>query len=210
MLRDDVFALLAQRLGNRTDLDARMQSELLLLQATILEGTGAFIPWFLESEEITLTAVIGNPNIALPADFLGEIEESPLYLYDTSATDIYTKLAKDDRDILQQKHQAAGITKGYSVNASYIKLAPTPDLAYSYRWRYYAKSASPTSNIENLWLKYAADLVIAELGAVMAKHLQNPTLEGIFHADAQTARNRLYVKHEALANTGRSYQMGDD
>ena len=210
MLRDDLITLLGQRLGNRTDLDSRMQSELLMLQSVTLEETGAFTPWFLETEIATQACTAGDERLPLPTDFLAEMEEQSLWLYDVNTSPYMLEMQKDSYDVMVQRFPIAGKPRRYALTASYFLLKPTPDIVYTFKMRYYARDTALTTNIENKWLLHAPDLVLAELGAVMAKHIQNPAMEASFRADAQAARSRLYVKHEARAHNGRTYSMGED
>jgi hypothetical protein len=213
MLRDDLVTLLQYRLGNRTDLEDRIILEMALVQSFILEGTGAFQPWFLESEMSRIDVGPGEERVALPTDFLGEIEEQSLWLYDEDNIDApYTELHKSSYDKLILKHQVAGVPSEYAMVGEYILLRPIPDDIYNIRMRYYAAATSvSTGNIENSWLKHASDWVMAETGAVIAgKHIRNAPLAEEFRQEAAIARQRVYTKHEARKHTNRTYGMGED
>lgn len=213
MTRDEMIILLQERLGARADLNAAIILETVYTQSFLLEGTGAFIPWFLESVMSTVgTTVAATETIALPTDFLGEIEDQHAWYYDAANTDNpYQELPKGAYDNLLQKYPITGIPKAYSIIGDYMAIHPVPDAAYIIKWRYYARATSLTTNVENSWLKHAADLVLAEVGYIMAdKYLQNSNLATRFQTDIVTARQRLYVKHEARRHANRLYGMGED
>src|SRR5687768_4289047 len=212
MTRDEVVALLHLRL-NRTDLEAKIISEMVFVQSFQLEGTGAFLPWFLESEMANANAGEGEERVLLPDDFLGEIEEQSLWLYDATNEDApYTELHKSAYDRLILRHQISGTPREYALAGDYILLRPIPDATYNLRMRYYAADASlATENIENKWLKHAADWLMAEVGAkIAATHIRNLPLAKEFKQDAAIARQRVYTKHEARKHTNRTYGMGED
>lgn len=213
MTRDEVVSLLGYRLGSRTDLDAKIILEMAYVQVYTLEGTGAFTPWFLESELANVNTAAGEERVALPDDFLGEIEDQSLWYYNPENTDSpYTELHKSSYDRLILRYQASSIPREYSIAGDYILLRPVPDAEYNLRMRYYASDVLVTTgNIENKWLKYAADLFMAEVGAVMAsKHIMNQNLAAEFRNDAAIARQRLYTKHEVRKHSNRTYGMGED
>jgi len=211
MLRNACRDLIALRLGNRTDLDAAIVAEMQLAQEVVMEGSGQFTPWFLETELATSSCEANEERLALPTDFLAEVEEQPLWLYDSTAAQPFTELKKDSYDVLLQQYPEAGRPRAYALTEGYFLLKPTPDVVYSFKTRYYAMAESLSSNIENDWLKYAPDLMIAVVGEVMAgKYLQNPQLAATFKTDVASAWARLYVKHESRQHNGRTYGMGDD
>ena len=210
MIRDTCVNIIAQRLGMRTDLDDAILNEMQLVQEVVLEGTGAFLPWFLESTYSAQVTVLDSTDITLPTDFLAEIEGKPPALYVVDGTDQqWTDLHKDDLNVLLAKYPAAGTPAEYVITVSHLRIFPRCDAVYNIKFAYYAKDA--LDGDENLWLKHAPDLMIAETGAVMAgKYLQNPEMETQFKNDAQNARTRLYTKHEAMQHTNRRYGMGED
>ena len=210
MLRDTLVGLLEARL-NRTDLNASILAEMLLVQSVHLEGQGTFTPWFLESEMSSASTVIDEERVPLPLDFLCAIEDEPLWLYDTTVTPVWAKLGKTSVGLLTERYTAPGRPLRYAVTDDYLILAPVPNAVFSLKMRYYMRDVEPTTNIENKWLKYAPDLMLAVLGEIMARqYLQNQKLAEGFATDVIAARSRLYIQHEARQHAGRVYQMGED
>jgi hypothetical protein len=183
------------------------------VQTFVLEGTGAFTPWFLETELANVNTAAGEERILLPDDFLGEIEDQSLWYYNADNTDApYTEIHKSSYDRLILRYQASSVPREYSIAGNYILLRPVPDDVYNLRMRYYASDVSvATGNIENKWLIHAGDLFMAEVGAIIAsKHIMNQALAAEFRNDAAVARQRLYTKHEVRKHTNRTYGMGED
>jgi hypothetical protein len=219
MTRDEAIALLLLRATRSGDaaLTTAMQTEMNFVQQQVLEKLPT-LPWFLVSEFLTATTIPEEERILLPADigvtgrsFLREHETCSLWLLPTGATD-WVELRKDDYDVLYNRYKSAtGTPVGYSLDNTYFYLKPTPDVAYSLRMRVYLRDTPLTTNVENNWLKHAADLVIAETGVVLAgQYLHDEMLLARFDAAAQAARHRLLIAHEAREHAGRDYAAGDD
>lgn len=75
MLRDAAVALIASRMGQRTDLNAAILLEMALVITTKLEENAVMTPWFLLHREDTLVSVAASDLIALPADFIVSAED---------------------------------------------------------------------------------------------------------------------------------------
>lgn len=214
MLRNAARDLIAGKIGKRTDLDAEILAEMLFIQDTKLEGKGAFKPWFLESVMTDIgTTVADTQTLALPADFLGEIDGQGLWIYDATADPAWAKLKKDDFDIATERYSSStGKPVRYSLQAgNTLVLHPVPDAAYLVKMRYYQKATSLATDVENAWLANASDMLIYEVARVMAKdHLQNDAMAGRYEKDAGEATQRVFVESESRKHTNRFYSMGDD
>lgn len=207
MLRDDLFSLLSQRLGNRADLISRMETEVQLLQDTVLEQH-AWLPWFLETEIATATTTVGDERVLLPVDFLIEIEEEALWVYVDTEENPYSALKKMPYDAMIARYPGPGRPYAYALGGNYFLLRYIPDAEYIVKMRYMAKDDALTTNIQNKWLKFASDVVLAELGIVFAeKHMQHFELAQTFRADATAAWNRLYSVHVARQEANLSRVM---
>lgn len=207
MLRDSLFALLGMRLGNRADLIPRMGLEVQFLQESILEQH-EWLPWFLETEVTSTLTVPGEERVQLPADFLAEIEDQALWLYPDVGPSVCIPLRKMPYDEMIVRYRGSGRPVAYSISGKYFILAYIPDRAYTLKMRYMAKDVILDSNIQNKWLTYAADVVIAELGVIMAeKHMQHFELAATFRADAKAAWAKLYATHIARTEVNQNRVM---
>lgn len=210
MTRLELVTLLQQRCGNRNDLESRILSELSFVQRTILEGTGAFTPWFLQSEPTTLVTVAGVDTVDYPTNYLGELEDNMLWYQDSGGT--WHKLNKKSYDYILEKNLDPSAPQYFAVGASSFYLGPVPDDVYTLRFRYYQRDSEVAADADtNLWLTYAPDLVLAEVGArICAFHTRDEVGESRFMQAALDARQRLFVQHEAKQNVNRIYGMGED
>lgn len=202
--------LLQLRCGSRDDLETRIKSELTLVQSITLERTGAFIPWFLQSDPTTVATVSGNIKVNYPTDYLAELEDSMLWYQDTGLA--WHKLKKKSYDYVLEKNLDPGAPQYFVVGASNFFIGPEPDAIYPLRFRYYKKDTVLTEDADtNLWLTYAPDLVLAEVGLKISRyHTVDDRTKQEFAQEAAEARQRLFVLHEAKQNVNRIYGMGED
>lgn len=214
MVRDDAVTLLLSRLGNRSAAtwQTTIINEMILVQSSRLEGDASLRLWFLITENATSAFTIGDERLGLPTDFLGEVEEAVLQVLNPT-TSKWVPLTKDDYDLIVEdfKDSANAIPEKYALLGDYFRVRPVPDLAYPVRMIYFGRDTTLATNIENDWLKHAADLVIAETGIVMAEqHIKDTELVASFRTASAEARVRLRVANEARKHTGRTYEMGSD
>lgn len=210
MLRDDAVRLLAWRLGSRKNFTERILAEMEYAQRQVLE-TNEWLPWFLETEMVNASTSIGDRRVALPDDFLLEIEEQHLYYVNSEGKEV--PLGKADYDFLQARYALTedGPPVHYALGAQFF-LFPVPDAVYVLRQRYYAADTSMIAdNVETKWLKHAGDLVIAATGKELAeKHIQNTTLAQGFINDMAKAWARLLNKHTAMQEINQSRVAGSE
>lgn len=207
MTRDEVVELLGYRLGNRKDMAPHITAEMKLIQSVQLEGH-SWLPWFLEKDLAQATTLSGSERVALPVDFLEQVPGRSLYLIDSGG--VRTKLEFGLYEELLEQYPGYGLPQAWCVEDDFILLFPVPQAVYTLDWRYYSRDVDMTANnVETKWLKYAADLVLAEVGKILAeKHLQNPTLSASFAADVPVCWNRLYARHTAREDANQSIFMG--
>lgn len=210
MLRDTAVRLIAFRLNNRTDIDDAIIQEMQLAQEMRLEQNGRFQPWFMTTEYATELTDPEEARVPVPDDFVIELEEEPLWvLADDGIWKRLTKLGEGD---LQVKFGASdpAIPTHYALEGDHFTLFPTPDKVYQVRFRYAAKQEVLNANIENTWLKYASDILIAEVAETMALQvLQNEKLAAGFTKAKNEGWERLYVVSEARTHANRNYTMGE-
>lgn len=206
MTKAELIQLLGWRLGDRDDMAARAELELDFIQDNQLEGA-TWCPWFLVSELAHASTTAGETRLPLPEDFLMELEESHLYILSPDGAKV--ELVKKDLDILDRENQSPGQPIAYAISGSYFHFYPVPDLDYTIQMRYYAKASRVKDDtVVSPWLTHASDLVLAELGAVIAgKHIKDAEAAMGFAQDAQVARKRLYDKHTALGEINQSRSL---
>lgn len=220
MTRDEATASVKRRLGFWSGNDSEIALELQdaqkrLEQGIVLPRGGIFLPWFLMSEVATAAMVDGEERVPIPSDFLGELEEGALWLYDPNAdTDSQFKpLSKDDLDFLKSAEPGTGSPLAYSQSGVYFRLKPTPDsdnatnksLKLLYKR---ADSLLTDGTTENNWLKYAHELMIGEAGKIIAQALRDQQAIGIFDNVIVVERQRLYLQTESRLHDNRRYVIG--
>lgn len=211
MDRDAAVALIARRLGNRTDLNSDIVTELGYSQ-TILEQDAAITPWFLTSERSTASTTADEERIELPSDFLREYEYGTLWVYDSTEDDPWIELAKDDYDDLVSYHKGAtGQPVSYALVGKYFRLFPTPDDAYTLKMIYIKQDdALSAGSTENEWLKYAPYLLCGHTGMAMAAYLQNKIAYAMFEKMEADARKRLLVENASREVANMELSMGGE
>jgi hypothetical protein len=206
MLRDTLVATLAGKLGQRDDLDEVIIAEMQFAQEFRLEQNGNFTPWFMLSEDATIDTTPGERRVVLPSDFIKEDEETPFTIYSPSAQ-MWIPLVKDST--FRFDVNLSGLPCRYSIRGEYFILDTVPDSVYTIKTPYYGKQPALTTNIENNWLKYAGDLMLADVGTHIAKQeLQNIALAESFNQQRMSAWERLLKHHEARTHERRQYRMG--
>lgn len=217
MLRDSAIDLLMGRLGQRRDDSSNTMKNLILkemvfVQENILEGNGE-LPWFLLSEKAEAVTVKGEERVALPADFLLEYEDSALVRVLGNGNE--KVLIRDDWDLIKYKVLGEGAPTHYDIVGEYYLLRPVPDDVYTLRMRYYQRDASldgtygDSNNIENKWLKYASDWLIAETGVIIAaQQLQSTEMASMFAQQAHAAKRRVLSKSVLMAETSKNRVLG--
>lgn len=209
MNRDTAVASVARRLGNRTNLNTDIIAEMQVMQS-VLERDLTLRPWFLLTDVESLSTTSGEEKVQLPSDFLYEGEETGLFWYDASVSENnWTELVKVDYDDAVSFYNAkTGSPEAYALVGNYFRIYPTPDAAYTFKCIYYAADTVLSSNIENQWLKYAPQLLIAETGMTMAGYLQNKIAHGFFKGLRDSERSRVAIENTSREWTGRELIMG--
>lgn len=213
MTRDEAVTLLQARLKRvgDTGLATSIITEMQFVQAQLLEGSPV-LPWFLLNDSITtLATTLGVETVTLPATFLREVEDDGLRVQDAQGT--WHDIHKDDLPAIRNAHPEpeTGRPVLYYLGNTQLFLRPIPDAIYTLRYRAYLRDTALSTNIENNWLKYAADLVIAETGIIMAsRYLRDAEAAQVMLQDVAIARGRLTIADEARKHASRNYNMGDD
>lgn len=211
MLLSEAITLLKFRLGSRTDADLNTTIPIEMGQAqTELEHSGE-PPWFLLSDDTLLNTVAADRKLSVPLDFLLEADEDCLWVQDTAGN--FSPLEKGELDAsLLYWGATQGLPSGYALAGQYFQLFPIPDQVYTIRMKYYAADTSPATmatTATNLWLTWAADLLLARTGRRMATYLRDTELAQVFLAEESQAVERLRKETAARESANRSWSKGD-
>lgn len=205
------LTLLMSRLGNRTETDLRALclSEMIMAQQTLVEG-GDFLPWFTLKDSVGLVTVAATRQVAVPADFIRENDEHPLFYVASDGK--YYKLDKMELEEAMQKWGATadGAPSDYCLIGSNYEIFPLPDDVYSLAEKYHYSQALPADDSsETTWLKWAPDLMIAAAGFNIATlHLQDPEMGTVFAAQIAQANARLMKLDIARQEAAQTRRMG--
>ena len=207
MLRDAAVDLLMGRLARHVNTVTQQDiiNEMDFAQTVLLEGDA--VPfWFLLSDEQSLATVADQEYIAQPSDFLQEWEEAGLYYVDDDGD--HQEMLKNDWDVVKAKITGTGKPEYYALAGERFLFRKLPDAIYTMYWRYYQKQTSlagvygDAANVENGWLKHAADLLMAETGVIVAtQYLQSDKMAQMFMKQAGDARGRLVRKDTIMRET---------
>lgn len=215
MLRDAAVDLMLNRLGLRqgqTNLRDHAIAEMVLAQTNELEGS-AWLPWFLLGSEQAITFTASVPTQSFGTGWLAPWEDWHPYWIDSDGAKHF--LVREDCDVALKEYTSSGSPKVYDfVGDGQVQVFPTPDQNYQVYWRSYERATDisgaygDANNIENGWLKWAADLLIAKAGIAMAEqYLQSAQMAQLFKGQAQVAEARLYAKHVAMTEEGKQRYM---
>ena len=212
MTNSQFLNLLIERLGARRNFSRPLL--LLEINAKIEEfERGSFCPWFLEAKwEEVIPA--GERSIALPEDFLKEVEDGILELVSEASQVLYPK--KRPIEILQQIRQAqpeGGTPSHYAIWAGELHLAPTPLSTFAITLPYFKMTAPVEDNAGNVtsWLKEAKNFIsYIVLTDVSANELKDDASAAKFKALASEAYARLYKYNESRQHINADYQIGGE
>lgn len=213
MTGEALFTLLMSRLGDRSEPALRTVCvlEAQLAQQNILEG-GAFLPWFLISEDTTAELTVNERRLEVPSDFIRELDdEGGLSVIDEAGNEHV--LEKKGWDELISWHGAAAVAdvpENYALVGKYFMIFPLPRLGLTVRMRYYARQTVVNDDaVETNWTKYAADLLLAHTGYhVATKHLSWPEKGAEFQAEISAALGRIITDTTARLEGNRARSMG--
>lgn len=208
MLRDTAVSIIAQRLGNRTDLDAKIVTEMQLVQDTLERAE--LLPFFLLTEMATTQTTAGEERVAIPSDFLKEFEEGALWYYNSGESPSWKPLArKNIQDVKGAftSDEETGAPQYYTLTGNYYRIAPVPDDVYILKQFYYAKDTVLSSNVENNWLKFAAEWFICETGVRISAYIQNDKMVQLFARDLAKAKDAFWRYNEGRKHSNQDYRM---
>lgn len=204
MLRDDAIALINQKLQH-TDTTPVI---LALQQAQIALETGDLDPWFLETSDDTMVTVAGTRTIALPADFMREIEGDPVLYVDSDGNE--NELKKEAPWSGLPVYTTPGPPKIYYIRGDNLVVLPTPDAGYSLTLPYIAKDSILGANIENRWLKDGTFWIIGAAGVMRAHDLRDEPSKAFFNEMAMAGRGSVERATSARKHINHQYLFGGE
>ena len=171
MTRDEAVALMKQRMGNNNDtsLDALIVTEMQFVQSTLLEQAPE-LPWFLYGSQ---DVVESTEEITAPTGYLREFAGTPLQVYNGNK---FVKFSKGDQVSLDAydfnttyAYPVAYANEELNVNEVNLRVFGWDGSSnYTVRWNGYYADTALSTNVENKWLKFAPDLLIAETGVIIS------------------------------------------
>lgn len=206
MTGNEAVAQVQQYLGWRSDKAAEILVALQQIQDS--EEQGVSLPWFLLSEDQTLTTVADQNYIALPSGFIRETEtEGPHYL---SSANVPTFLSKGDYGRLYQLYAASdpGAPKAYAIRESRIYFFPTPDAVYTLYWDFWAHDDAITGVGENAWLANFPDLLIGGATRRLAGPIRDRSAMDIGAELYNINKGKLLAEMIEREASSRTYVMG--
>ena len=206
MTRDKLVAMVARRLGFRTDLDEAIVDELQLAQAQ-LEGQG-WLPWFLRKSEV-LVGVDGEQTLALPEDFLAEVPSQALFL--RTATDSWEVPRKSRGEAIAiTRYSPQGTPRVFSREGGEgLELWPIPDSGMEFLLRYFARQPLlDGGGAENKWSLLYPDLLVGKAGMAVAQTLQSQPLFAGFAEMADLAYGAMLARDGADENNATRPALG--
>lgn len=173
MLRDIAIARVKQMLGFKQNLDAEILQAMLEIQEQI--EVEPELPWFLRFVDDTLVTVINDHKLTVPVSFIRDAEED---FRVTDADGESHSLVRDTKGYLSIRYQDTngieeGVPKKYALIDRIWYFYPRPDAAYALSTTYYKKDDTLATNIENKWLKYLPEILIARSGLLLASGLRD-------------------------------------
>lgn len=193
MDRNTAITRVQQGLGFRTVLSdtiaLRMQEEQRDLER------GKTLPKFLLVEDATLALLAGQTDVTLPADFLRRSDISLRYT-PTSETNTKTIPWRDFDEAyaaISEDSDAAG-PKVAILRATVVRFLPEADVNYDIEFTYYAKGLVLSTNIENVWLANAPELIIGGAGLRIAKDLRDKAAIELFGDMYKQARMTWFAE----------------
>lgn len=197
MTLEGMKTLLAGRLGQRTDIDDMIYSEIRQAQRA-LEKTPPY-PWFLldrNDVDIDITDPTDPYGSRVPDQFIEMADDIVYLLKKTGDTAYYAEPVKVygayREHISTMGQDQRGRPKNFILYSQYIEFFPKPDINYTISYFYYRKDNELINPaMENLWSNKAEDLLVAEAGWHVARNIRDNEAATLFGQDRAEARRRI-------------------
>jgi hypothetical protein len=192
MRRDEAVFLIQSRFGGMEGEEDRIIAELQFAQE--LYERSVKKPWFLVTTGLRDVTEQGSTSlVGLDPQFLQEYEPGSVWMKPSPTTvKLLQKLSFD----IGMNRRGTGMPTHYDLIGDQLHVFPVPDQTYELIIRYYGKDERLHGDIENKFLQYAPDLLIARAGLNIAKYAE-PSMLQVFQMDEQEAHARLVAENEA-------------
>lgn len=205
MLRDVAVARVQIILGFRTDQDANIVQAMQEFQEELERNPE--LPSFLRKPYVGLATAAAVQTVNVPNDFLREWEQDQM---NVATTDGPQSVVKDELGYLRIRYKDSGTPQKYALVDGQFYFFPLPDQVYALSGTYYAKDAILSTNIENKWLKYIPEILIAGSGIALASGLRDQNALQLFAAMQQMAQAKLVSMQVADDAAGAKPIMGGE
>lgn len=200
MTKQEAIDLIKARLGSRedSDLDVLIAAELQVSQE-ILEALPPYF-WFLQQEDAGRQLTIDDPKLALPSDFVIEIEDQVIEISTDQITWVELTKASYDDIRAEFRNSDAAQPSHYALLADDLYFGPKPDQAYYIRWNYSGRDTAISglaAGATNIWLTKASDILTAHAGISVASWVKDSAAMQLFAGKYTEAKQRLEILHEA-------------
>lgn len=173
MIVSAAYTLVRHGLQYRADnaaFNALILEKLLITQRNLERGKT--LPRFIITEDATFTGLANVATAAIPASFIRWVEDAPPSY--TTSTGKYRELEVGDLQQLRRLWTGSSETTPFAIarRKSTIQLFPTPTLAWTVTYSYYAKQTVLALDAdENAWMLEVPDLMIAGAGFLLASDM---------------------------------------
>ena len=170
--------------------DGLILSELQVLQDNL--EADIWLPWFLQDSTI-LTTSIGDHAVSFPTGFIREISDGGIWLLRDGKR--VKQILKNDFDYLTTRYETTeGEPEAYAIMGGTFQIFPMPDAVYSLELFFFGKDTVIDGTVvtSNEWTTRASDLIIGEIGAIIAgQYTADDKAAQYFGGQATRGRARL-------------------
>lgn len=193
MLRSEAVARIKEGLGFRDDLDDTIVARLKESQRLIEKGRS--LPFFLVEESATLAVPSGSADVALPTGFIREKGREGLNYYSSiEFKNNFLEKLNFNVGVARFVNVSAGVPRAYALRKATLKFWPNRDAAYNLTWSYFKAGDVLSTDIENVWLANAPNILIGHAGASLAKDLRDESAVSVFNAMYVEAWNGAFAE----------------
>jgi len=202
-----LLTIMMQRLGDRKSPELRARVLFELNQRIAQLEQGPTLPWFLQSIW-TFPVVGGQRSYALPGEFLRELEEGRLLIWNGSVA-----LGESTKVGYEELPLETGLPTNYALFGESLYFGGVPDRDYTATLDHFVSSDPISDNaalVTNPWLINGFNYVsLYALRLVAQFHTQNAELAARFDLELRDAADRFWRMVETRQHINRRYQIED-